>query len=137
MSKASKYVDHMYSLYEGRAAVTVGINSESRTVHPFVFENHNKIPIGLIAMCASNSITPNEVDLYHISAFITGRGRGSEMLRFLCQTADEFGVRLCIEATVLVNGNDAMSNATLTRWYRKYGFHGNGSMFREPVERCF
>lgn len=115
MSKATEYVDYMYSLYEGRAAITVDINGESKTVQPFVFESHNKIPIGLVAMCASKSITPNEVDLYHISAFITGRGKGSEILRFLCEMADEYGVRLCVEATALFNGNIIMPNAALMR----------------------
>ena len=78
MSKATEYVDHMYSLYEGRAAVTVGVDSDSKTVHPFVYENESKMPIGLIAMCASDIITPTEVDLYHISAFIPGKGQGSK-----------------------------------------------------------
>jgi hypothetical protein len=75
----TEYVDHMYSLYEGRAAVTVGVNNESKTVHPFVYENKNHVPIGLIAMCASDIVTQAEVDLCHISAFIPGKGQGSEI----------------------------------------------------------
>ena len=87
MTKATEYVDHMYSLYEGRAAVTVGVSNESKTIHPFVYENENHIPIGLIAICASDIATPTEVDIYHISAFIPGKGQGSEIMNFLCGAA--------------------------------------------------
>ncbi len=132
MTKAKEYVDHMYSLYEGRAAVTVGVNNESKTVHPFVYENKNCMPIGLIAMCASDIITPTEVDLYHISAFIPGKGQGSEIMNFLCNAADEYGVRLSLEANAQFNGNNILNDAALASWYRKYGFKGNGLMRREP-----
>jgi len=135
MSKATEYVDHMYSLYEGRAAVTVGVNCESKTVHPFVFENASKLPIGLIALCPGDITTPTEVDVFHISAFITGRGQGSEMLNFLCDAADVYGVRLCIEANTQFNGNKIMTDAALRSWYRKYGFKGDSLMYREPVIR--
>jgi hypothetical protein len=132
MTKATEYVDHMYSLYEGRAAVTVGVNNESKTVHPFVYENINHVPIGLIAMCASDVITPTEVDLYHISSFIPGKGQGSEIMDFLCNAADEYGVSLSIEAIAQFNGNKILNDATLASWYRKYGFIGNSLMRREP-----
>ena len=132
MTKATEYVDHMYSLYEGRAAVTVGVNNESKTVHPFVYENKNRRPIGLIAMCASDIITPTEVDLYHISAFIPGKGQGSEIMNFLCNAADEYGVCLSLEANAQFNGNNILNDAALASWYRKYGFKGNSLMRREP-----
>lgn len=135
MSKASDYVDHMYSLYEGRAAITVGVNSDSEIVHPFVYENTCKVPVGLVAMCAGNISAPTEVDLYHVSAFITGRGQGSEMMNFICETADIYGVRLCIEASSQFNGKKVMTDAALRNWYRKYGFKGNSSMHREPASR--
>jgi len=122
----------MYSLYEGRAAVTVGVNNELKTVHPFVYENGYKIPIGLIAMSASDVSTPTEVDLYHVSAFIPGKGQGSEIMNFLCEVADQYGVRLCIEAKAQFNGNETLSNTGLTRWYRKFGFKGYSIMYREP-----
>ena len=132
MTKATEYVDHMYSLYEGRAAVTVGVNNESKTIHPFVYENKNHIPIGLIAMCASDIITPTEVDIYHISAFIPGKGQGSEIMNFLCDAADEYGVDLSIESNAQFNGNIIMSDIALASWYRKYGFRGTCLMRREP-----
>ena len=132
MTNATEYVDHMYSLYEGRAAVTVGVNNESKTVHPFVYENKNRMPIGLIAMCASDNITPTEVDLYHISAFIPGKGQGSEIMNFLCNAADEYGVHLNLEAIAQFNGNKNLNNAALASWYRKYGFKGISLMRREP-----
>jgi hypothetical protein len=132
MTKATEYVDHMYSLYEGRAAVTVGVNNESKTIHPFVYENKNHIPIGLIAMCASDIINPTEVDIYHISAFIPGKGQGSEIMNFLCDAADEYGVDLSIESNAQFNGNIIMSDIALASWYRKYGFKGTCLMRREP-----
>jgi len=32
MTKATEYVNHMYSQFEGRAAVIVGVNSGSETI---------------------------------------------------------------------------------------------------------
>lgn len=132
MTKATEYVNHMYSLYEGRAAVTVGVNNEFETVHPFVFENRNNVPIGLIAMSAGNITEPADVDVYHISAFIPGKGQGSEIMHFLCKAADEFGVRLCMQAEVQFSGTQSMARVDLICWYRKYGFTGNDIMHREP-----
>lgn len=132
MTKATEYVDHMYSLYEGRAAVTVGVNHESKTIHPFVYENKKHMPIGLIAMSASDIGTPTEVDVYHISAFIPGKGQGSEIMNFLCDTADEYGIYLSIESDAQFNGNTIMSNTALASWYRRYGFEGICLMRREP-----
>jgi len=132
MTKATEYVDHMYSQYEGRAAVTVGVNSESKTIHPFVYENSSQIPIGLIAMSVDNISDPTEVDVYHISAFKPGKGQGSEIMNFLCNAADEFEVRLSLQAEVQFSGRRTLSSTDLISWYRKYGFKGNGIMYREP-----
>ena len=132
MNRAAEYVNHMYTLYQGRAAVTVGVNSESNSVHPFVFEDAHHVPIGLIALSADSSLKPGDVDIYHISAFIPGRGQGSEILNFLCRTADEYRVRLCIQAEVQFNGNQTMTTAELIDWYHKFGFTGDSEMHREP-----
>ena len=133
MTRAAQYVKHMYSLYDGRAAVTVGVNSESNSVHPFVFENKGNVPIGLIAMSVDGYSNPVNVDIYHISAFNPGNGQGSEIMHFLCRVADEYGVRLCIQAEVLYNGELTMTTAELIDWYHKFGFTGNRIMHREPV----
>lgn len=135
MSRATEYVNHMYSLYEGRAAVTVGVNSESETVHPFVFENSGRIPIGLIALSAVSHSNPDDVDVYHISAFMPGTGQGSEILNSLCATADVFGVRLCIQAEAQDNGNPGLTNEDLINWYRRFGFTGGRIMHRDPCQR--
>lgn len=82
MTKATAYVDHMYSQFEGRAAVTVGVNSGAETIYPFVYENNRQIPIGLIAMSVDNISGPVEVDVYHISAFKPGDAQGSEIMDF-------------------------------------------------------
>lgn len=132
MTRAAEYVNHMYSLYHGRAAVTVGVNSESNSVHPFVFENIHHVPIGLIALSADSRSNPGDVDIYHISAFIPGKGQGSEILNFLCRMADQYSVRLCIQVEVQFNGNQTMTTAELTDWYHKFGFTGNSVMHREP-----
>jgi|GEM_PF-928646 len=135
MTRAAEYVNHMYSLYQGRAAVTVGIDSESLSIHPFVFENSEKIPIGLIAMSTDGMANPIDVDIDHISAFIPGNGQGSEILTFLCRMADEYGVRLCIQAEIQYNGRKTMTPTELVNWYHKFGFTGNRTMHREPVAR--
>lgn len=132
MTKAAEYVDHMYSLYKGRAAVTVGVNSELNSVYPFVFENKLKIPIGLIALSPDGLTNPDSVDIYHISAFMPGEGQGSEIMNFLCKVADEYNVRLCIQAEVQSNGYPAMTQAELLAWYHKFGFIGGKIMHREP-----
>ncbi len=61
MTRAKQYVNHMYSLYDGRAAVTVGVNSDSNYIHPFVFEDTCKVPIGLIALSADGILNPLNV----------------------------------------------------------------------------
>ena len=132
MTKATEYVNHMYSRFDGRAAVTVGVNSVSESIHPFVYENNCHIPIGLIAMSVDNVSDSAAVDIYHISTFRPGNGQGSEILSFLCDVADEYDVRLCIQAEAQLNGKRTLTGADLVRWYRKYGFIGNGIMYREP-----
>ncbi len=132
MTRAADYVNHMYSLYEGRAAVTVGVNSESDSVHPFVFENQSKVPIGLIAMSADGISNPLDVDIYHVSVFMPGKGRGSEIMKFLCSAADAYGVRLCMQAEVQFSGNQTMTKPELIDWYHKFGFTGNNILHRRP-----
>jgi len=135
MTRATQYVDHMYSLYDGRAAVTVGINIDSDSIHPFVFEDAGKVPIGLIALSADGVSNPADVDIYHISAFMPGTGQGSQIIKFLCDSADEYGVRLCIQAEVQHNGNLTMTTAELIDWYVKFGFTGSSLLHREPVAK--
>lgn len=132
MTKATEYVNHMYSQFEGRAAVTVGVNIDSETIYPFVYENKSQMPIGLIAMSVDNISNLAEVDVYHISAFKPGNGQGSEIMNYLCNMADEFEIRLCIQATALSSGRRTLAGADLIKWYRKFGFIGNGTMYRDP-----
>jgi hypothetical protein len=132
MTRATEYVEHMYSLYEGRAAVTVGVNNEYNSIHPFVFEDENRVPVGLIALSADSISEPTDVDVYHISVFIPGKGQGTEILSFLCRVADEFKVRLCIQAQVQFNGKQVLTNSDLVNWYHKFGFSGDKLMCREP-----
>jgi len=132
MTKAAAYVEHMYSQFEGRAAVTVGVNCGSESIHPFVYENKSRMPIGLIAMSIDHVSGSAAVDVYHISAFKPGNGQGSEIMKFLCNAADEFEVRLCIQAESQFSGRRTLVGADLVSWYRKFGFNGNGTMYREP-----
>ena len=133
MTRATQYVDHLYSLYDGRAAMTVGINNDSDSIHPFVFEDACKVPIGLIALSADGVSNPADVDIYHISAFVSGKGHGSQIIKFLCDSADEYDVRLCIQAEVQHNGNQTMNTAELIDWYHRYGFTGDRLLRRVPV----
>ena len=124
----------MYSRFEGRAAVTVGVNSDLEIIYPFVYENNSQMPIGLIAMSVDSTSSMAEVDVYHISAFKPGKGQGSEILNYLCNAADEFEVCLSIQAQALFGGQGTLAGADLVNWYRKFGFKGNGAMYREPNE---
>lgn len=138
MTVATRYVDHLYSLYHGRAAVTVGVDNESVSIHPFVFEDINNVPIGLIALSAEGFANPSDVDIYHISAFNPGKGHGTRIMNFLCESADEYGVRLSIQAEAQDNGNQTMTSPELVDWYRGYGFTGDGLtgdrlLYRMPV----
>ena len=133
MTRASQYVNHLYSLYDGRAAVTVGINNDSDSIHPFVFEDACKVPIGLIALSADGVSNPADVDIYHISAFVPGKGQGSQIIKFLCDSADKYDVSLCIHAEVQHNGNQTMNTAELVDWYHRYGFSGDRLLRRAPV----
>lgn len=133
MTRAKQYVNHMYALYDGRAAVTVGVNNDSDCIHPFVFEDACKVPIGLIALSADGVSDSADVDIYHISAFIPGKGQGSQIIKFLCDSADEYGVRLCIQAEAQHNGNQTMTTAELIDWYHKFGFTGSRLLQREPI----
>lgn len=132
MTRATEYVNHMYSQFEGRAAVSVGVNIDSETIYPFVYENKSQMPIGLIAMSVDNISNAAEVDIYHISAFKPGNGQGSEIMNYICNAADEFEVRLCIQATALYKGRRALAGTDLVKWYRKFGFNGNDTMYRDP-----
>lgn len=132
MTKATEYVKYMYSQFEGRAAVTVGVNSDSETIYPFVYENNSQMPIGLIAMSVDNISNSADVDVYHISAFKPGNGQGSEIMNYICYSADEFGIRLCIQATALFSGRRALAGVDLINWYRKFGFKGDEIMYRDP-----
>jgi len=132
MIQATAYVDHMYLQFEGRAAVTVGVNSGSESIYPFVYENNSQIPIGLIAMSVDNVSDSAAVDIYHISTFKPGNGQGSEIMKYLCNAADEFEVRLCVQAEAQFSGRQTLAGADLISWYRKFGFNGNGTMYREP-----
>jgi len=133
MTRATQYVNHLYSLYDGRAAVTVGINNDSDSIHPFVFEDACKVPIGLIALSADGVSNPADVDIYHISAFLPGKGQGSQIIKFLCDSADEYDVSLCIQAEVQHNGNQTMNTAELIDWYQRHGFTGDRLLRRLPV----
>ena len=108
MTKASEYVKHMYSLFEGRAPLMVGMNKSFNKVYPFVYENNKSIPLGLVGIAANNESDPTEVQLYHISAFKIKKGHGSEIMKFICKNADEFGVSLYAQAEVQFSDKESL-----------------------------
>jgi hypothetical protein len=122
----------MYSKFEGRAAVTVGVNSSSEYIHPFVYENNSQNPNGQLPMSDDKTTHPATLSVSQISAFKPGNGQGSDIMNYLCNAADEFEVRLCIQAEAQSSGRRTLAGTGLISWYRKFGFHGNGAMFREP-----
>jgi hypothetical protein len=82
-------------------------------------------------MSVDNVSDTAAVDIYHISAFKPGNGQGSEIMNFLCNAADEYDIRLCIQAEAQPSGRRTLAGADLVCWYRKFGFNGNGTMYRE------
>lgn len=130
MNQAEKFVDTLYSTFEGRAPVRLGTRTDMSAVYPFVFEDENGIPLGLVSCTADNKENEKEVHLYHISSFKINRGHGTKIMNYLCNLADNFGVSIYLQAEVQFSGRDTPMNEDLEKWYKKFGFQGNCIMRR-------
>ena len=101
MTKAEKFVDVLYSTFEGRVPFTAGYNRGfGKAINPLVYETVEGVPIGLIAAAANNEDDTSEVQLFHISAFKPGRGHGKEIMEYLCKLADELQVKIYLQPEI-------------------------------------
>jgi len=131
--KESDYVDFFYDKYQGRVSVGVGYNQNLSEVFPLVFQNPAGESIGIVALgVVSNGKTL--VYIYHLGAFQSKRGDGSEILKELCDQADKFNICLGVGAVFMPNGKDTkMEPGRLVKWYESYGFEDDSGLLREPV----
>jgi hypothetical protein len=130
MNSAQCYVQTFYERYPGRAPVVVGSTHGFGLVYPFIFTRDTATPIGMVGMAWNEGAAPDEVQLYHISAFFPCRGDGSHILSILCQAADELKVNLYVQAEPQGDINTTISTPKLIQWYRRFGFEGKLFMTR-------
>lgn len=135
MNKEDRLVAYFYESYEGRVPIGVGYHQDITAIYPLVFENSAGASIGLIALGVS-AHAKRVVHIYHLAAFISGCGSGSEMLSELCRQADDFDVDLSVSAVVKPNGNKLqISTPKLVQWYKRHGFKGDDThLLRESFK---
>lgn len=131
MNLAQRYVDHFYRTYTGRVPFKAGCAGGFSFLYPFVYENIDGVPIGLVCMAWEKGSNDNLVRVFHISSFKSGRGSGSEILTELCRVADEYEVNLTLQAEPQSNGLEVIGSSKLVSWYRKFGFIGSCVMYRD------
>ena len=133
MNQAHAYVHYFYQKYRGRVAIGVGYNQDVSEIFPFVFENANGESIGIVALGVFAHGSIDYVHIYHIGSFKGRRGDGGEMLRELCDQADEHQIILSLSPIFMPNGKDeSMSDEHLRQWYGRFGFSGDSPFKREP-----
>ena len=133
MNRAQEYIEYFYSKYDGRACLKAGSAGGFSFVYPFVFENKESIPVGLVSMAWEKGSDENLVRIFHVSSFKNKRGHGSFILSTLCEKADEFCINLTLQAEPQENGLESIDPCALVNWYRKFGFVGNCIMVRNAV----
>lgn len=133
MTTAEKFVDAIYSNFEGRVPFAAGYGRGfANKVYPVVYENDNGVPLGLIAVAATNEADTSEVQLFHVSAFKPGNGHGKEMMIYICNLADTYKVKIYLQAEVQFSDRQTLIGQELVNWYRLFGFVGGCTMHREP-----
>ena len=132
MDKEYDYVDYFYGKFHGRVAIGVGYNQNMSEIYPLVFQNADGESIGIVAL----GFLPDKkkvVYIYHLGAFVSRCGDGSEILRELCRQADKFNICLRVGAVFMANGKDPeMAHNRLIQWYRRFGFKGDAGLLRYP-----
>jgi hypothetical protein len=133
MNQENDYVNYFYEKYEGRVAIGVGYAPNLSEIYPFVFEDADGNSIGVVALGVYTNENINYAHIYHLGAFKTRRGKGSQMLQELCLQADEYQIILSLSPIFIPDGkNEPMSDEQLISWYGRFGFRGNSPFRREP-----
>ena len=131
--KERDYVKYFYKKYEGRVAIGVGYDQTMSEIYPFVFEDIDGKPIGIVALDVYKHEDINYVHIYHLGSFKSNRGYGSQILKELCFQADKYKIILSLSPIFMPNNKDEpMSSEQLISWYDKFGFRGNSPFKREP-----
>ncbi|MBU1691782.1 MAG: hypothetical protein KJ958_04525 [Gammaproteobacteria bacterium] len=135
MTPAQTFVKNLYAKYQGRAPLMVGLTHGFGAVYPFVFEDESGVPIGLIGCAWNQGSETDFVQIYHFSSFRPRNGAGTKMMDYLCAEADRVVIRLYVQAEPRwTEGEDEpLDKESLIRWYKKFGFKGNGALTRLPV----
>jgi hypothetical protein len=72
--------------------------------------------------------------IHRIWTHLTGKGDGSEMMRTLCELADQFTVELMLETIPIGRKPYPLDKQGLENWYVKFGFQRKGKwMIRSPA----
>jgi hypothetical protein len=133
VNPAQQFVQAIYGRFQGRVPLRVGLSVGSGDIYPLVFEDSSGAAIGLIGCAWNEGSELTLVQLYHLSAFKPHRGAGTVMMTYLCALADQYGVRLCVQAKPQsVNEEEPLDEASLNAWYRRFGFKGHGVLRRDP-----
>lgn len=133
MTRAEKFVEELYSRFEGRVPFSAGYTLQfSKTVYPVVYENEKGIPIGLVAAAANNKTDTSEVQLFHVSVFKPGNGHGKEIMNYICDLADKHKAKIYLQVEIQFSDKETLIGQDLVNWYRQFGFVGNTFMNREP-----
>lgn len=72
-----------------------------------------------------------EVNRINVPEQYRGKGYGSELLKILCNAADEEGATL----RLYPQASGPLSNEDLTKWYKRHGFFQKNLiyLYREPL----
>ena len=133
MDQEHDYVNYFYKKYEGRVAIGVGYDQNLSEIFPFVFEDYDGNPIGIVALGVYTDVKINYVHIYHIGSFKSSRGSGRQILEELCFQADKYKIVLSLSPIFVPNGKDEpMSTEQLVSWYGRFGFRGSSPFRREP-----
>ena len=128
-----QYVAYFYTAYKGRIAIGVGYAQDMVEVFPLVLDDAKGNALGIIAMATLSNNRINSVHIFHLGAFQAKRGDGSAILDILCLKADEMQVTLSLSPIPAPNGESGqITSGQLLRWYRKFGFTGDGLLQRAP-----
>ncbi len=130
-----RFIECFYQRYSGRVAIGVAYSQDMLEVFPIVIEDAQGNILGIVAMAAMTNDAISSVHIFHISVFRPRRGNGTRMLEIICCAADQFKVVLSLSPIPSPNGEDQqISSRQLIDWYRRFGFHGETLLSRQPQE---
>ena len=131
-----QFVKHLYSRFPGRIPVPVGGGMKG-VVYPLVMYDGPEA-LGCIGCAWHDGLRDNEVQVYHFSAFLPGRGHGTRMMEQVCKLADQFGVALTLMPQPRwTESDEPLDEVALRQWYKKFDFAGLGYITRiaQPILR--